>query len=153
MALRPAGFNFGAGFNPPPLFNNPGDNDYSSIVDSTYSNFAGFNRAYQGMTDQAKLAGETFADRAKENAQNILDNAFAEQQVTSAKATERMLKERAAQIKDNINKDVAQKQRSNTGKLIGTGIGAVAGTALGVGPGIGATVGGGLFEAASSLFG
>ena len=143
-----------AGFNPPPLFDNPRDNDYSSIVDSTYSNFAGFNRAYQGMTDQAQLAGETFADRAKENAQNILDNAFAKAQVTSAEAADRMLADRAKEIKDNIDKDVAQKQRSNTGKLIGTGLGAVAGAAIpGVGPVIGATVGGPFGQAVSSLFG
>ena len=154
MALRPAGFDFGDGFDPPPLFANPRDNNYSSIVDSTYQNFAGFNRAYQGMTNQGKLAGEEFANRAKENARNILDNAFAKAQVTSAEATERMLKERADEIEDNINKDVAQKQRSNTGKLIGTGLGAVAGAAIpGVGPVIGATVGGPFGQAVSSLFG
>ena len=154
MALRPAGFNFGAGFDPPPLFANPRDIDYSPIVDSTYQNFAGFNRAYQGMTNQGKLAGEEFANRAKENARNILDNAFAKAQVTSAESTENMLKERADQIKDTINKDVEQKQRSNTGKLIGTGLGAIAGSVIpGVGTGIGATVGGGLGGAFSSLFG
>ena len=147
-----------AGFNPPPLFKNPEDNDYSSIVDSTYSNFAGFNRAYQGMTDQAKLAGETFADRAKENAQNILDNAFAKAQVTSAEAADRMLKERADQIKDNIDKDVAQKKASNLGGVIGSGLGlaasfAIPGVGAALGPALSTTIGGGIGKVLPNLFG
>ena len=124
-----------AGFNPPPLFKNPEDNDYSSIVDSTYSNFAGFNRAYQGMTDQAQLAGETFADRAKENAQNILDNAFAKAQVTSAEAKERMFNKRADELKASIDEDVKYQTASNLGGVFGSGVGLAASFAV---PAVGA---------------
>ena len=147
-----------AGFNPPPVPPNPTNNDPSSIVDSTFNNFAGFNRAYQGMTDQAQLAGETFADRAKENAQNILDNAFAKAQVTSAEATRRRFEERSADIMNSIDKDVAQKKASNLGGVIGSGLGlaasfAIPGVGAALGPALSTTIGGGIGKVLPNLFG
>jgi len=147
-----------AGFNSPPVFPNPGNTDFSKIVDSTYSNFAGFNRAYQGMTDQAQLAGETFADRAKENAQNILDNAFAKAQVTSAEATRRRFEERSADIMNSIDKDVAQKKASNLGGVIGSGLGlaasfAIPGVGAALGPAVSTIIGGGIGKTLPNLSG
>ena len=165
MAFRAAGFNaltdynfdFGRGIDLPEMFPNPQRKDYGQIAQGAFDNLEGFNRAYQGMTDQAKLAAAPFAKRANENARTIMDNAFATGQVASANKIKERLEESRDQIKSNIDKDVAQKQSSNMGGLIGSGLGAVAGSVFpGVGTAFGATAGnfaGRTIGSLGSLFG
>ena len=157
MAFRASGFNFdfGKGFEPPPMLPNPtGNENLGRIAEETFQNFAGFNRAYQGNIDTDKLIGEAAASRAKYNAQTILDNAFAKAQVATANSIKEQLEKRRDEIKDNIQNDVDKQNASNWGSTIGTVGGAIAGSVFpGVGTALGATAGGGIGKFIGGLFG